>query len=488
MPIPRSFKTDESFLEKIAIGAIGTRRIFDHLVASGHHPIELERGSMNYKIWKKIKIKRVRVPDLLCTACGVRVESRAKTNLLITMSHSESSPERGWDYGLTDDDNVGLVLCEHTGDSPVDWTAGDLVQYVQVKHLREAFRAKKVVTEKPKGAGEGFEIRVTWPAAIASNRGRVVEITKDRLKYKRSEDGRDIRVKLQRKGIGLTPHVKIGEEVLRSRILASVVPVSTRIACRGGVTERRYIRDLESTSLSDRYAAAKALGAMGAHSAVGVLREKIEDEKEHLYVRLEAAASLVRLGEDSAFKALESFLTNEYLESQLETVIILGEIPHAESARLLIATLKDQGRHSEIRAGAAWAIGELKSQQGLAVLIECFGTVETEIRIEAARALVKLARDSKAPVLAGFSECKPEERAGIAWALGKAGNVGVADLIDRLVDEDTRQWAAWVLGSQNSAKLTDGIEQMKKKDPEVYFAITVLWKIMSSWAYGLEEY
>jgi hypothetical protein len=187
MPLPRSFKTDESFLEKIAIGAIGTRRIFDHLVASGHRPIELERGSMNYKIWKKIKIKRVRVPDLLCTACGIRVESRAKTNLLITMSHSESSPERGWDYGLTNDDNVALVLCQHTGDSPVDWTASELVQYVQVKHLREAFRSKKVITEKPKGAGEGFEIRVTWPAVVAANRGRVVEITKDVLKYKREE-------------------------------------------------------------------------------------------------------------------------------------------------------------------------------------------------------------------------------------------------------------------------------------------------------------
>lgn len=488
MPIPRSFKTDESFLEKIAIGAIGTRRIFDHLVASGHRPIELERGSMNYKIWKKIKIKRVRVPDLLCTACGVRVESRAKTKLLITMSHSESSPERGWDYGLTDDDHVGLVLCKHTGEGPVDWTAGDLVQYVQVKHLREAFRSKEVVTEKPKGAGEGFEIRVTWPAVIASSQGTVAEIKKDRLKYKRAEDGRHITVQLQKRGVELTPNVTVGQEVLQSRILASIVPVSTRIECQGGVTEDRYIRELESASLSDRYAAAKALGAMGAHSAVEVLRKRIENESEHLYVRLEAAASLVRLGEDSAFKTLENFLADEYLENQLETVIILGEISHLESARLLIKTLKDEGRNSEIRAGAAWAIGELKSQEGLAALIECFNTVETEIRIEAARALVKLARDSKGPVLAGFSESKPEERAGIAWALSKAGNVGVTDLIDRLVDEDTRQWAAWVLGSQNSAKLTDGIEKLKEKDPEIYFAITVLWKIMSSWAYGLEEY
>lgn len=67
-----SFKTDESFLEKISIGAIGTRRVYQNLKDLGHIPIELERGSMSYKIWKKIKIKRIRVPDILLVNCGVR--------------------------------------------------------------------------------------------------------------------------------------------------------------------------------------------------------------------------------------------------------------------------------------------------------------------------------------------------------------------------------------------------------------------------------
>ena len=52
--IMASFKTDESFLEKISIGAIGTQQVFSVLRQLGHQPIELERGSMNYKIWKKI--------------------------------------------------------------------------------------------------------------------------------------------------------------------------------------------------------------------------------------------------------------------------------------------------------------------------------------------------------------------------------------------------------------------------------------------------
>lgn len=83
----RSFKSDVSFLEKISIGATGTKKVFENLKSLGHAPIELERGSMSFKIWKGIKIKRVRVPDILCVKCGKRVESRAKTNLAISMSH-----------------------------------------------------------------------------------------------------------------------------------------------------------------------------------------------------------------------------------------------------------------------------------------------------------------------------------------------------------------------------------------------------------------
>lgn len=99
-----SFKTDESFLEKISLGAIGTQQVFKKLVELGHQPIELERGSMNYKIWKKIKIKRIRVPDIICVDNGIRIESRAKSKLEITMSHSLNDPARGWDADLKNED------------------------------------------------------------------------------------------------------------------------------------------------------------------------------------------------------------------------------------------------------------------------------------------------------------------------------------------------------------------------------------------------
>ena len=53
----RSFKSDVSFLEKISMGATGTITVFNNLREQGHTPIELERGSRSFKIWKNIKIK-----------------------------------------------------------------------------------------------------------------------------------------------------------------------------------------------------------------------------------------------------------------------------------------------------------------------------------------------------------------------------------------------------------------------------------------------
>ena len=192
MAARRSFKSDDSFLEKLAIGACGTRRVIDHLSQLGLGPIELERGSTSYKLWKAVKIKRIRVPDVLCVTNGVRVESRAKTKLSVSMSHSQADAERGWDYGLKDSDFVALVECSKSGDAPVDWKASEIVQYLKVGDLRSAYDANRVIMERAKGAEEGFEVRLTWPAAIASAAGRISAIGPGRIKFKRCEDNRTI--------------------------------------------------------------------------------------------------------------------------------------------------------------------------------------------------------------------------------------------------------------------------------------------------------
>ena len=56
----RSFKSDVSFLEKISMGATGTIAVFNNLEEQGHTPIELERGSRNFKLLSSTSLSMCR--------------------------------------------------------------------------------------------------------------------------------------------------------------------------------------------------------------------------------------------------------------------------------------------------------------------------------------------------------------------------------------------------------------------------------------------
>jgi len=64
----------------------------------------------------------------------------------------------------------------------------------------------------------------------------------------------------------------------------------------------------------------------------------------------------------------------------------------------------------------------------------------------------------------------------------------VDQLLNILQDNDTRRWVSYILGSQPPQIYINQIETLRQVDPEVYFAVTVLWQIMNSWVYNLEMY
>lgn len=485
----RSFKTDESFLEKLAIGAIGTKRVLENLALQGHVPVELERGSTGYKIWKTIKIKRVRVPDILCVNSGVRIESRAKTKLVISMSHSSADEMRGWDFGLKDDDYVALVVCEKNGEEPIDWVADENVQYIKIIDLRNALKSDKVIQEKPKGAQEGFETRLTWPSSVASSEGVITEIS-NRIKFKRTSDNRTISLSLSKKGINLTPCVQEGDMIRQYQILASVAPVLKDIPERE-IDSENYYRDLlTSASISDRYCAAKAYSFLNRQFDNVPLIDRINDNTEHIYVKLEAAAALARSGLQLGYDFVESILNSDYLEHRLEAVIILGELPSERAGQLLIRVLNDETQHEEIRSGAAWALGELNLKPTIPSLVSAFNEVSLPIRIEAARSLKRMCSSHANTVLDLFQDASENELPGISWALGKYGDWNLKALIKQIDQGNLsmRQWGAYIIGISDPNRIIKEIEELKQNDPQLYFAVTVLWKITSSWVYELKEY
>ncbi len=485
----RSFKTDESFLEKLAIGAVGTQKVIENLMQQGHTPVELERGSTGYKIWKSIKIKRIRVPDILCVNSGIRIESRAKTNLVISMSHSSADETRGWDFGLKNEDFVALVVCEKSGEEPVDWIADDNVQYIKVSDLRDALENNRVIQEQPKGSQEGFESRLTWPSSVASSDGKVTEIS-NRIKFKRGSDNRTISLALSKKGISLTPCVTEGEEIKRYQILASVVPVSKEVPTREIDPQSYYLNMLTSASISERYGAAKAFSFFEGRLDEKPLTDRINNSEEHIYVKLEAAAALARSNAQIGYDFIEFVLNSDYLEHRLEAIIILGELPSERSGQALIKVLSDGSQHEDIRGGAAWALGELNLRSTIPSLVSAFNEVSLPVRIEAARSLKKMCNSHIEDILDFFRNASENERPGVSWALGSYGQWNLNELVNRidLENVDMRQWGAYIIGNSDQNRIINDIESLKQTDSQLYFAVTVLWKIASSWVYQLKEY
>lgn len=173
----------------LAAGAVGARAVQQHLNSLGHNIVELERGALSTRIWRGVKRKRVRIPDLCCTRCGVRIESRAKTKTELSRSHSPGEAERAWHYGMLDSDWVAFPIL--SADESV-WSAGRLHKQRSLwreRHLTawqvedwinlftvQSFKQVTPEQLKPKGISEGAEVQVKWKARFASGSSHVVKV------------------------------------------------------------------------------------------------------------------------------------------------------------------------------------------------------------------------------------------------------------------------------------------------------------------------
>lgn len=362
------FKVDASFLRFLTMGALGVRRVADELAERGFEPIELERYGRSNKIWST-KVKRLRLPDLLCVRTGLRVEVRAKSDLRIRMSDAPNNPERVWDAGMRDEDLVALIACIGGPNGPEPAAGG---VYFSVRALRDSVNLSKL--GPPKSASEGAERDRTWPSTVPSRPGYVLSVTPHKLVVRMEGDGKPARRQTYTLG-AKRAYVAAGDRFAAQVTMLAGAPASLADIDRYLVNRYDPLAAIASEEAVDRYAAVKALRYRDdLRTAAVPALESALDTAQEVRVALEAAGSAAALGSHVGEERLVTLLWDQSsgIEMSMEAILILTELrtPFARDQLLQVAS-DPLFHHDERRQAAIWGLGKagLRSYEDLVPFI-----------------------------------------------------------------------------------------------------------------------
>lgn len=347
-------KADTSFLRFLSMGALGVRQTMKQLTGMGFQPIELERYCASNKIWMT-KIKRLRLPDLLCVRTGLRLEVRAKSDLKIRMSDAPNNPARTWDAGLRDDDVAAFIAIKEEGASQ---RPADQAVFFSIKALRASVAESKL--GPPKSASEGAERDRTWPAIIPSGNGTVQSITAEKLVVSMQLDAGGTRKQtytLNGKNLYVRPGDDFkGEVSILAGAPAKMADISTFLN-----QDYDPLAGLRQPNAVDRYAAAKSLPYRKdlRSAAVPALESLLKTETEER-VALEAAGASATLGSALGQEYIGKVLWgDERKDLRMEAVLILTELGSPFARKELIQVAGDPKlAGDEIRQAAVWGLGK----------------------------------------------------------------------------------------------------------------------------------
>jgi len=492
-----ALKPDSSFFRKIAIGAIGTRTVCAELATRGHHIVELERGSLDTKLWKDVKRKRVRIPDLVCERCGLRVESRAKTKPELSMSHSLSDEARAWDFGMIETDCIAFPVCQAIDEKQwavgklgaessywheknrVRWKAEEGVNYFRVATFRSTTHARTMT----KGVTEGSETIIAWKAIFSSRTGTVESVDGESITIRRDLDGHRYRSKVPS---GVPILVVAGQQVRKNEVIASALtPVSTAdLLCPEQLPEGHILHLLSSRERTQRFTGVKLARLRRDDTCRAQVADLAADKEEDVYIRLEGMSYLASVCGQSVPELFSEFLGSADEQTQLEAVIALGETANAGAVELLCEILDSSRQPYFVRSAAAWCLGRIRSEEAVSRLVRAFADVDRTIRDEALGGLVSVGRAAIPILLEGIREVNQDIAAGCAEALRQQKSIPdeVVTALGNDIKRDERfRWSVWLLGHLPRDRVANAIAGLQDESPHLQYAISLLWSFVESW-------
>jgi HEAT repeat protein len=496
-PMPRlALKPDSSFFREIAHGAFGGRAVCKDLDQKGHAMAELERGATDTKMWKDVKRKRVRIPDLICTRCGLRVESKTKTKPDLAMSQSTEN-SRAWDSGMVDADLIAFPVCIPSKEAY--WSRGKLGNKTSYWHeknwvewqlegavnyfSRRALRTVPFVNRPRKGVTEGAEAIIAWPAVFAKADATIVEVQATRIVTRRIADDRQ---SFRRIGDKQRVAVVASQGVAVNQILASAVrpTVGAALSCPGHLADGHVATLLASREKTQRFTGVKLARLRRDATYRDTARTLAADAEEDIYVRLEAVAYLNSVCGRGLQPLIQPYLDDPDPQNKLEAVITLAEAGTQEAVTLLTAILDGADLPYFLRSAAAWGLGQIGTAEAVERLVCAFSDVTPEIREEALDGIVSLNGAAIPRLLSYLSNDNMAIASGAAEAVRQC---------DGLTDEHVNQiaqhakgqnppiWPVWLLGNLPRSRVNAAIANLQDSAHELHYALSVLWSFCESW-------
>lgn len=434
------FKEDADFARFVSMGAIATDAVRRHLTDEhGHRVVELERYAMANKVWQT-KVKRLRLPDLLCVRCGLRVESRGKSQLGIVLSHS-LAVGRGWnDGGMRPEDLYAFLRVEIAADPPHK----SIPVYFRTTDLSDSSRHVRVST--PKASSEGSERTLTWTSWVPGKTGVFEEVDEKGRIDCHWADGGSYRYyqwgNWPVRHLYLTPGAVI---TANETMVAGIVAPPGDIGCSGYTWDP--LESLAAEDPTDRYTAVRAAGILERRDLIDALQEIAVSSDEDWRIRLEATAGLARMEPESWTATIAAVATDPAAntEHRMESVFVLSEIPTEDAALALaeIATI-DAEFPRELRAAAVWGLGQ-GTYQRPDLMIEVAADSDDFVALHAIAAIPWLS-DSEEQVLVGWLNDDDDRRAAAAAQLLMRHHAIRPLLQATALGQQSRQWAIRALG------------------------------------------
>jgi hypothetical protein len=392
--------------------------------------VELERGSTDTKLWKEVKRKRVRIPDLVCVRCGQRAESRAKTNAELAMSHSATDEARAWDFGMIDSDLIGFPICQAVEEQY--WSAGRLASRASYWHERNwvrwrlagkinyfrvgAFRSTKFSKSSVKGVTEGSETSICWDAVFSSRTGVIEGCEGNRMTIRREPDGHRHTRTIPS---NLNLLVATGDHVELNQVIASALTTvgDGELTCSATLPARHIPDLLGSRERTQRFTGLKLarLRHDGSHSDAAA--ELAADNEEDIYIRLEGLSYLAAVCGRAPAEIFAKYLDNPDPQTQLESVIAIGEVGTSEAVEALSGILDDPNLPYFLRSAAAWSLGRIGTEAAISRLVKAFADIDISIREEALEGITSIGGAAVPILLSGLRGTAMDVAAGCAEGL-----------------------------------------------------------------------